>query len=122
MSAFPLPSFEHYWNMWNETDLAKVRSHLDQAVTEDFIFCDPLHWHVGRAALEENVRALRTEHPTARFTIASGVDSHHNRHRYHWHFMLGDRVIMKGFDVTTVADAGLIERIDGFFGDIPELP
>ena len=114
-----MDAMDHYWHMWNETDVSKIRSHLDQAVTEDFIFCDPLHWHVGRDALEDNVRTLRAKLPTARFEIASGIDSHHNRLRYDWHILRKGRLLMQGFDVTTVADSGLIERIDGFFGPLP---
>ena len=119
-TGFDLPAFGHYWAMWNEIDLEKVRGHLDQAVTDDFVFCDPLHWHVGRDALEANVRQLRTDEPRAEFEVASGVDHHHNRYRYAWTFGRGGRVLMQGFDVATTAENGLIERIDGFFGPLPD--
>lgn len=107
--------------MWNEGDPSAVRGHLDQAVTTDFIFCDPLHWHVGRDALEENVIAFRAEQPAAEFVIGSGIDTHHNRYRYAWHFTRRGRVLVKGLDIATVAENGLIERIDGFFGELPPL-
>lgn len=119
MSLFPSPSFDHYWAMWNEGDPSKVRGHLDQAVTVNFIFCDPLHFHVGRDALEANVHGFRAEQPKVTFAVGSGVDSHHNRVRYEWHFIRGGRVLLRGFDVATLADDGLIERIDGFFGELP---
>ena len=121
-ALFDLPAFDHYWAMWNETDLGRVREHLDQAVSEDFIFCDPLHWHVGRDALEENVRQLRTEEPLAEFDVSSGVDQHHNRYRYSWTFGRRGRVLLHGFDVATTNEDGLIERIDGFFGPLPDRP
>lgn len=121
MSAFPAPSFDHYWTMWNEPDVDLVRGHLDQAVSEDFIFCDPVHFHVGRDALEANVRGLRSEHPRVAFSVASGIDSHHNRVRYEWHMTMGARTIIRGFDVATTSDDGLIERIDGFFGKLPNI-
>jgi hypothetical protein len=120
VSLFPSPAFDHYWAMWNETDVEAVRGHLDLAVSSDFIFCDPLHFHVGRDALEANVRDFRRQQPDASFKIGSGVDSHHNRIRYEWHLMRRGRVLVRGFDVTTTNDDGLIERIDGFFGDLPE--
>jgi hypothetical protein len=122
MSLFVDVSFDHYFAMWNEPDLLLVRFHLDQAVTEDLIFCDPLHFHVGRDALEANARKFRTEHPTAEVAVASGIDSHHNRHRYDWHITIQGQIMLQGFDVATVADNGLIERIDGFFGTLPDLP
>jgi SnoaL-like domain len=118
MSLFPSPSFDHYWAMWNEMDPARVRGHLDRAVTDDFVFCDPLHFHVGRDALEANVHAFRADQPKASFEIGSGIDAHHNRCRYAWHLIRRGRVLVRGFDVATIADNGLIERIDGFFGEL----
>jgi hypothetical protein len=122
MEVFPVAAFDHYWAMWNETDPDAVRSHLDRAVTDDFVFCDPIHFHVGRDALEANVRNFRAEQPAAVFTIGSGFDSHHNRHRYQWHFTRRGRVLVTGLDIATVGEGGLIERIDGFFGPLPGLP
>ena len=118
MSLFPSPAFDRYWTMWNEIELSRIRAHLDQAVTTDFIFCDPLHFHSGRDALEANVRTFRAEQPAAVFEIGSAVDSHHNRSRYVWHLTRRGRVLVKGFDVATLGDNGLIERIDGFFGEL----
>ncbi len=118
MSQFPVEAFEYYWAMWNERDLNLVRGHLDLAVSEDFDFCDPIHHHQGRDALEANVREFRTKRPDAEFTIASGIDSHHNRHRYRWDLIHNGRVLVAGLDIATVADSGLIERIDGFFGEL----
>lgn len=119
MSDFPLQSFANYWNMWNETDLTLVREQLDQAVTDDFVFCDPLHFHVGRDALEANVREFRSERKRARFEVVSGFDHHHDRYRYEWQMLLGERVVVNGLDIATVQDDGLLCRIDGFFGPIP---
>lgn len=119
MSRYPIRAFEHYWTMWNTSDLAEARRHLDMAVTEDFIFCDPIEFHVGRDALEQNVRQFRSKFPDARFELRSGFDNHHNRYRYRWDMVDDDKVVVEGLDITTVADSGLIERIDGFFGQVP---
>ena len=122
MSLFPVPAFDHYWAMWNETDPSLVRGHLDQAVSESFVFCDPLHFHVGRAALETNVLTFRSKYRRAVFTIGSGVDHHHDRCRYEWHFTLKGRVVNVGFDAVRIGDNGLLDRIDGFFGPLPSRP
>ncbi len=121
MSPFPVPAFDTYWAMWNEQDPSKVRHLLDQSVTDDVVFCDPKDFHVGRDALEANVRQFRAEQPDVVFELASGVDTHHNRVRYSWHFIRRGRVLMVGHDVATISDDGLLERIDGFFGDLPAL-
>ena len=81
-------------------------------MNEHFIFCDPLHFHTGRQALEDNVRAFRSDWPTATFVIASGVDNHHNRHRYRWNLINDDVTVLEGLDISTVDPKGLIERID----------
>jgi hypothetical protein len=120
MSRFPLPAFEHYFTMWNETDVSLVRGHLDQAVTEDFVFCDPLHHHVGRDALEENVREFRHQYPHAQISVSSGFDSHHDRYRYTWKITVRGKVFVTGFDAVRVDENGRLARIDGFFGPLPE--
>jgi hypothetical protein len=107
--------------MWNDPDVERARGHLEPAVTSDFIFCDPLHWHAGHDALEANVRQFRADQPAAVFEMASGFDTHHNRFRYRWNFTRRGRVLVEGLDIATVADSGLIERIDGFFGPVPNL-
>jgi hypothetical protein len=81
-------AMEHYWAMWNEFDL------------------------------EANVREFRAERPAAGFIVASLLDSHNQRYRYEWNLVEDDKVTLRGFDVTTLDDEGLIERIDGFFGPL----
>jgi hypothetical protein len=121
MSLFPFPSSDHYFAMWNETDPGKIRGHLEKAVTPDFEFCDPIHFHVGYDGLEANVQALRAEHPDARFAPSSAIDQHHNRLRYNWEFRKGTHLVVVGLDIVTMADNGLIQRIDGFFGPLVPL-
>lgn len=119
MNELEMPeALRHYWAMWNETDIGLIRRHLDQAVSEDFLFVDPLHYHVGRDALEANVTNLRSEHPEYFFTMASDIDHHHDRYRYIWLMSKRDQVLIEGFDVATFNEAGLIERVDGFFGPL----
>ena len=52
--------------------------------------------------------------------MASELDGHNNRYRYRWDLVKKGRVLVKGFDVTTLNNDGLVERIDGFFGDLRE--
>ncbi len=118
-SVFPIESFDRYWQMWNNPDVSRARASIDIAVTEDFVFCDPLHEFTGRDGLEDNVRTFRSEWPHAIFQIVSGVDTHHNRFRYRWDLFNNGNVIVNGLDIATVGPDGLIERIDGFFGDVP---
>lgn len=109
-------ALEHYWRMWNETDLEAIRGHLDQAVASNIAWADPLHLYLGKDSLEANVRVLRIDKPEYRFVLASEVDGHHLRYRYQWQMMRKHRVLMHGLDIVTLNPDRLIERVDGFFG------
>lgn len=105
-----------YLRMWNESDPDRIRTHLDRCVAEDCVWVDPLHNHVGRDALESNVREFRATYPSAELGLGSNVDSHNDRHRYEWIIVVDGELLIRGFDVVTQAADGLIERVDGFFG------
>ena len=111
-------AMQHYLRMWNEPELDRIRGHLDRAVTEDCLWVDPLNNHVGRDALEANVREFRTTYPTAELGLGSNVDSHNGRSRYEWVIVVDGELLLRGFDVMTMAESGLIERVDGFFGTL----
>ena len=106
----------HYWTMWNEPDISRIRIHLDRAVSPTFVFSDPRHHHVGRDALETNVRTLRTSKPHYRFVIATELDEQHGCYRYTWHMTARGRVLLEGIDIALLGDDGLLQRVDGFFG------
>ena len=107
---------QRYLAMWNEKDPDQVRRHLDTCVADTCWWVDPLHQHVGRDALEANVREFRATYPTAALGLGSNIDSHNGRHRYEWIITVDDELVLRGFDVVTVDDEGLIDRVDGFFG------
>ena len=106
-----------YWTAWNELDLEEVRGHLFGAVTEDVEWNDPRDSFVGIEQLEQAIKRLRTTKPDYSFVIASEVDYHHDRLRYRWDMIRGDRTLMEGLDVVTLEPRSrLIARVDGFFG------
>ena len=117
--AVPMPdALHHYWTMWNEPVLDHVRRHLDLAVSVGFVFADPMHFHTGRDALEENVRTLRSNKPHYRFAIASELDVQNDCYRYEWHLLRKHRFLMRGFDVARINTDGQLARVDGFLGDL----
>ena len=106
-----------YWTAWNERDPDLIGAHLARAVTVDVEWNDPRDSFVGIAELESAVRRLRTSKPHHRFVIASEIDHQHRRLRYRWDMVHNGRTLMEGLDVVTLdRSAGLIERVDGFFG------
>lgn len=120
MPEVPHPAFALYLAMWNERDPDRVRGHLDQAVTEDVLFVDPANVTRGRDEMEAMVLELLAGQPGASFEVASAYDGHHGRYRYRWNMRVDGALAVEGFDVTTVDDDGVIERIDGFFGPLPD--
>jgi hypothetical protein len=106
-----------YWTAWNEGDLEQIRGHLVRAVTNDVEWNDPRDSFVGIDELERAMRELRTSKPDYAFVIASEIDGHHDRLRYRWDMVRNGRTLMEGLDIVTIdPTAGLINRVDGFFG------
>lgn len=105
-----------YWTAWNTHDLDQIRGLLDRAVTADVEWNDPRDSFVGIDELERAIRRLRASKPQYEFSIASELDHHHDRLRYRWDMSRNGRTLMEGLDIVTIAESGLIERVDGFFG------
>ena len=113
-------SFAHYLAAWNEPDTESIRGHLDRSVSAQVVFADPANHTVGPDALEAMIRAARRELPDAEYRRVSGVDGGHDgRYRYRWEVWSHGTVAVQGMDCTTVDEHGLIERLDGFFGEFP---
>jgi hypothetical protein len=120
MKSIP-EAFTNISNAWNEKDLTKIRSQVDKSVAENIVFADPSNYIHGIEAFENMVKEFRGKYPESVVKRTSGLDSHNRRYRYSWEIYIGDMMIVKGFDVATLNETGLIERIDGFFGDLPPL-
>lgn len=112
-------SFDHMLAAWNERDPSLIRAHLDQALAEDIEFIDPTIVTRGIAEFEQNVRRFRLKYPDAQLALSSGVDSHHNLHRYDWEIIVGGNVLLRGFDVTETDAELKVRRVLGFFGPLP---
>ncbi len=120
MSTYP-PSFDHMMAAWNERDMALVRGHLEAALSPDVVFIDPTIVTNGLDEFEANVREFRAKYPHADLRRSSGVDSHHDLHRYSWEIAMRGKVFLVGFDATETRADGKVCRVLGFFGPLPPL-
>ncbi|GAA6155082.1 hypothetical protein NBRC116588_05550 [Pyruvatibacter sp. HU-CL02332] len=120
MSKLPL-SLDSMLAAWNESDPSRIRGHLDAALSPDVVFADPDNYVVGIDAFEAMVHKFRADIESPKAERTSGFNVHNNRYRYNWLVSSGDTPLMPGMDVTEVDDNGKVVRVDGFFGDIPEL-
>jgi hypothetical protein len=114
-------SLDHMLAIWNERDLSRIRCHLEAVLAADVVFIDPTIETHGLQEFEENVRDFRTKYPEASIRRASGIDSHHNLHRYNWEITVGGKVFLAGSDVAETAEDGKVCRVLGFFGPLPKL-
>ncbi len=119
MSTLP-PSFDAMLAAWNELDPAKIRSHLDKALSPDVIFAYPDNYTTGISEFEAMVQRFREKWPNAKSMRTSGFDTHHNRYRYRWLVTVAEGQALPGMDIVEVDDEGLVVRVDGFFGPIPK--
>jgi len=108
----------NYMQMWNASDEEQRLQFLESCIADDCLWADPQHHHVGKAALAENVKSFRAKYPQSSLGLASNIDHHNQRYRYYWRIDIGDTLLTKGFDVVTLNSEGLIERVDGFFGEL----
>lgn len=109
---------EHLTSMmaiWNTMDAAEKRRLTESALEHNVHFVDPNHNIIGRDAFLKMVDHVQSEIPGAVYSRASDVDIQNNHCRYHWAIHLNGELIMPGFDVTEVNDAGKIVKVIGFF-------
>ncbi len=114
------PCFDAMLAAWNERDPAKIRGHLDTALSPNVIFADPNNCTVGVEEFEDMIRRFRDKWPNARSERTSGFDTHNNRYRYKWLVTVAEGQSLPGMDVAEIDDQNLVVRVDGFFCPVPK--
>jgi hypothetical protein len=118
MSAYP-ESLDAMFAAWNERDTAKVRGHLEQALSPEVEFIDPTIITRGIDEFEKNVCEFRAKYPDADIRRSVAVDVHHQLYRYSWEISVKSKVFLVGMDVTQTNALGLVTKVLGFFGPLP---
>jgi hypothetical protein len=110
-----------YLAMWNETGPARRAEHIERAWADDGHYVDPLLEAEGHAALSDMVAGVHAQYPGHRFRRVSGIDTHHDQLRFAWELAAPDgAVTLAGIDVGALVSDGRLQRITGFFGELPE--
>lgn len=104
--------------VWNSDDEAEKRALTEAALENNVHFVDPNHNIMGREAFLAMVRQVQSGIPGAVYSRASEIGFQNNFCRYHWAIHRDDELLMPGFDVTEVNDAGKIVKVIGFFGEL----
>jgi hypothetical protein len=103
-----------------QPDAARRGELIRTAWAENGRFVDPLFDVQGHTALDELAQGVIAQYPGHVFRRTSGVDTHHDLARYAFEFVAPDgTVVITGTDVGELGEDGRLQRITGFFGDIP---
>jgi hypothetical protein len=101
-----------------DPDVRAIR--IETAFAEDCRLIDPPAVGDGRAGVHGLADALQGQFPGHTFRRASAIDVHHAHVRYGWELVGPDgAVVLTGMDVASLAPDGRLERVVGFFGDLP---
>jgi hypothetical protein len=111
-----------YLAAWVEPDAPRRAELVDQCWSTGGALVDPPLAGYGNNGISEVMAALQAHYPGHRFVRTSGVDHHHDTLRYSWE-LTDDTgsVALTGIDVGFLAADGRLQRISGFFGDLPTL-
>lgn len=111
-------SLDRMLEVWNTKDTVKKSALAEVALEHNVHFVDPNHNIIGRDAFLKMVEQIQKQIPEAIYSRTSNVDFQNNHCRYHWAIHQNDALLMPGFDVTEVNDAGKIVKVIGFFGEL----
>jgi len=110
-----------YLAMWNEEDPQRRLQHIERAWAVDGRYFDPLLEAEGHDALSTMVATVHDHYPGHTFRRLSGVDTHHDELRFAWELVGPDgTTTVAGIDIGALAPDGRLQRITGFFGDLPD--
>ena len=117
MSAH-MENLEKMMAIWNSKDAGEIERLTSEALEHNVHFVDPNHNIIGHDAVIKMVHQVQSEIPDSVYARASDVDIQNNFCRYHWSIHNDGNLLMAGFDVTEVNDAGKIVKVIGFFGKL----
>ena len=103
-------------SVWNTTDKDEQRAIVEEIMEHNIHFVDPNHNIIGHKAFLDMVELVQSQIPGAVYSQASKVDIQNNHCRYHWSIHMKGQLLVAGFDMTEVNDAGRIVKVVGFFG------
>ncbi len=113
-------TIDTYLEAYGETDADRRVRLIKQVWAADAQLIDPpldAQGHDGIDAMSVAVQAHFAGHTFRRCTA---IDAHHSFARYGWELVAPDgSVALAGTDVAELADDGKLQRVAGFFGDLP---
>jgi hypothetical protein len=111
-----------YLSAWNERDPQRRAELVRRVWAQDGSLVDPPLTGDGHDEISAVAGALHEQFAGHVFRRSSGVDEHHGRLRFAWELVGPDgAVALAGLDVGELAADGRLQRVTGFFGELPAL-
>jgi hypothetical protein len=109
-----------YLSAWNERDPQRRAELIERAWSEEGRLIDPPLAGEGHAAISDMAGAMHEHYAGHEFRRTSDVDAHHDQLRFAWELVGPDGTIaVTGLDVGELAPDGRLQRVTGFFGELP---
>ena len=109
-----------YLAAWNEPDPDRRAELIAGVWAEDGQLIDPPLTGEGHDGISEMAAAMQQHYAGHSFRRVSGVDVHHDHMRFAWELVGPDGdVALSGLDVGELAPDGRLQRVIGFFGELP---
>ena len=113
-------TIDTYLEAYGETDADRRADLIKQVWAEDGQLIDPPLDGKGHDGIDAMFAAVQGQFPGHTFGRSTGIDAHHSLARYGWELVAADgSVTLGGMDVAVIADDGKLNRVAGFFGDLP---
>jgi hypothetical protein len=111
---------ETYFAMWRTTDPAERAERVATTFTPDGRHVDQHADATGHAELTEMIAGVHAGFPGFQMARSSGIDRFGDQLRFTWTLDGADGTpIVAGLDVAEVAPDGRLQRVTGFWGDLP---
>ncbi len=111
---------ETYFNMWRTTDADERATLVARAFTEDGRHVDQHADATGHEELVAMITGVHDGFPGFQMARTSGIDRFGDQLRFAWELKGADGTpIVAGLDVAELAPDGRLQRVTGFWGDLP---
>jgi hypothetical protein len=114
-------TIDTYFAAYNEPDPTTRLTLVTESFAPGGRLIDPPLDGTGPEGISAMMGAVQQQFPGHAVRRVSGVDEHHGQFRYGWELVDPEgAVVIVGTDVGEVDGWGLLSRVTGFFGPLPD--
>jgi hypothetical protein len=107
--------WETYAQAWSRVDQVRRRQLLDQSVSPECIYTDPLIQVQGYDALSNYMESIQKNTPGIKF-VTTGFQEHHDQSLAQWNMVDSeDKILSPGASFARYDADGRLKQMTGFF-------